>query len=67
MNCSVVLQGKLKCRQDVVMGTLVKGTGRHFCGRESVDRMVGCLSGVREKDVSDLVQDIVKFKGHVQY
>ena len=60
----VAQKGKEKKRRAVVIGdSIVRGSDRRFCGRSQETRMVVCLPGARVWDVSERVQDILKWEG----
>uniref|UniRef100_UPI00398EB7F6 uncharacterized protein n=1 Tax=Pristiophorus japonicus TaxID=55135 RepID=UPI00398EB7F6 len=61
---SVAQEGRKKSGRAIVIGdSMVRGIDRRFCGRNRDSRMVCCLPGARVKDVSERVQDILKWEG----
>ncbi|XP_062896362.1 uncharacterized protein LOC134342314 [Mobula hypostoma] len=60
----VAQKGRARKRRAVVIGdSIVRGSNRRFCGRSPETRMVVCLPGARVWDISDRVQDILKWEG----
>ncbi|XP_055498195.1 uncharacterized protein LOC129701166 [Leucoraja erinacea] len=60
----VAQKGEEKKRRTIVIwDSIVRGLDRRFCGRRQETRMVVCLPGTRVRDVSERVQDILKWEG----
>ena len=60
----VAQKGRDRRKRAIVIGdSIVRGSDRRFCGGDRESRMVVCLPGARVRDVSDRVQDILKWEG----